>query len=201
MNVSVSRTQPTSDAAAPVVSKSPIVSDDVAKFAYSHVNDKHLKNWLKYQRENNPTYVLLVRFNKDDFSNERLETLLDLGFDGWVIDFPTSSLVEKISARITNTVAYVSSKYGRIKLQGDMFYRDEKKVKLTTKEAVLLKALLEARGKPVGRAQLLSIHGYVSDVVSHTVETHIYRIRKKLQLLGLMDVIFYTQFEGYQLLV
>ncbi len=56
------------------------------------------------------------------------------------------------------------------------------KVRLTEKENALLRCLLRSRSTPVRREQLLEeVWGYHPSVRSHTLETHISRLRKKLE--------------------
>ena len=55
-------------------------------------------------------------------------------------------------------------------------------VRLTEKEAALLARLCRAEGRPVSRETLLrEVWGYSPNVTSHTVETHIYRLRRKIE--------------------
>ena len=61
---------------------------------------------------------------------------------------------------------------------------DEKiKVELTGKEVDILKCLLSAAGEAVDKDKLLKqVWNYSSDVTTHTLETHIYRLRQKLEV-------------------
>jgi len=59
---------------------------------------------------------------------------------------------------------------------------DNRRVRLTEKEAAVLKYLYRSAGVPVGRQQLLrDVWGYASGASTHTVETHIYRLRRKIE--------------------
>ena len=59
---------------------------------------------------------------------------------------------------------------------------DERKIRLTEKETNILKYLYRAGGKSVGRDELLSeVWGYNAAVTTHTLETHIYRLRQKIE--------------------
>ena len=59
---------------------------------------------------------------------------------------------------------------------------DGRKVRLTEKETNILKYLYRANGKPVARDELLSeVWGYNANVTTHTLETHIYRLRQKVE--------------------
>jgi DNA-binding response OmpR family regulator len=57
-----------------------------------------------------------------------------------------------------------------------------RKVRLTDKECRILKYLLRANQAPVDRATLLAdVWGFNSGVTTHTLETHIYRLRQKME--------------------
>jgi DNA-binding response OmpR family regulator len=57
-----------------------------------------------------------------------------------------------------------------------------RKIRLTEKESAILKYLYRAGGRPVGRQILLNeVWGYNSAVTTHTLETHIYRLRQKIE--------------------
>jgi DNA-binding response OmpR family regulator len=57
-----------------------------------------------------------------------------------------------------------------------------RKVRLTDKECAILKYLYRAGGKMVPRPILLQeVWGYSSGVTTHTLETHIYRLRQKIE--------------------
>ncbi|VXB86689.1 response regulator transcription factor [Brevundimonas sp. G8] len=57
-----------------------------------------------------------------------------------------------------------------------------KKVRLTEKETNILKYLYRAGAKSVSREELLTeVWGYNAGVTTHTLETHIYRLRQKIE--------------------
>ena len=59
---------------------------------------------------------------------------------------------------------------------------DDKKVRLTEKETSILKYLYRSGSKAVGREELLlEVWGYNSGVTTHTLETHVYRLRQKIE--------------------
>jgi DNA-binding response OmpR family regulator len=75
-----------------------------------------------------------------------------------------------------------------------------KKVRLTEKETAILKYLYRANGKPVGREELLTeVWGYNSGVTTHTLETHVYRLRQKIESQPNMARILITEPGGYSL--
>ncbi|MCP5071951.1 MAG: response regulator transcription factor [Rhodobacteraceae bacterium] len=59
---------------------------------------------------------------------------------------------------------------------------DEKKIRLTEKETNILKFLYRAQDGVVARDVLLhEVWGYNAGVTTHTLETHIYRLRQKIE--------------------
>lgn len=77
---------------------------------------------------------------------------------------------------------------------------DEKKIRLTEKEANILKYLYRAGGKPVPRDELLhEVWGYNPAVTTHTLETHVYRLRQKIEPDPAFARILITESGGYRL--
>lgn len=75
-----------------------------------------------------------------------------------------------------------------------------RKIRLTEKETNILKYLYRSSGKPVGREELLSeIWGYNSNVTTHTLETHVYRLRQKIEPDPANSKLLLTETGGYRL--
>jgi len=75
-----------------------------------------------------------------------------------------------------------------------------RKVRLTEKETNILRYLLRAGEAVVGREELLTeVWGYNSGVTTHTLETHIYRLRQKIEADPSQAVILVTDAGGYRL--
>ncbi len=73
-------------------------------------------------------------------------------------------------------------------------------IRLTEKETNILKYLYRAGGKPVGRDELLhEVWGYNSGVTTHTLETHVYRLRQKIEPTKGTATILLTEPGGYRL--
>src|SRR6202011_4874247 len=74
------------------------------------------------------------------------------------------------------------------------------KVRLTEKETAILKYLYRAGQRPVSREMLLQeVWGYNSGVTTHTLETHIYRLRQKVEKDAASPAILVTEAGGYKL--
>lgn len=77
---------------------------------------------------------------------------------------------------------------------------DDYKVRLTEKETNILKYLYRAGEKPVSRKDLLNdVWGYNAGVTTHTLETHIYRLRQKIEATPTDARILLTAPDGYRL--
>ncbi len=75
------------------------------------------------------------------------------------------------------------------------------KLKLTEKETAILRFLYRAGREVVGRDTLLAeVWGYNAQVTTHTLETHIYRLRQKIEPNPATAAILVTEGGGYKLL-
>jgi DNA-binding response OmpR family regulator len=81
----------------------------------------------------------------------------------------------------------------------EMTDSDGRRLRLTEKEAAMLMFLARAGDQVVPRDSLLGeVWGYSGDATTHTVETHIYRLRRKLTENGAADLLI-TETGGYRL--
>jgi DNA-binding response OmpR family regulator len=78
---------------------------------------------------------------------------------------------------------------------------DRKNIRLTEKETAILMKLSRANGESVSRKTLLEeVWGYKAGINSHTLETHIYRLRKKIEGSVTSRPFLKTSRNGYMLL-
>jgi DNA-binding response OmpR family regulator len=76
----------------------------------------------------------------------------------------------------------------------------QKKIRLTEKETNILKYLYRAGGKAVSREELLTeVWGYNAGVTTHTLETHVYRLRQKIEPDPANARLLLTEQGGYKL--
>ncbi len=85
---------------------------------------------------------------------------------------------------------------------GQKLLTDEKggKIRLTEKEAAIIKYLYRAGDKVISRDVLLEeVWGYNSGVTTHTLETHVYRLRQKIEKDPSNATLLVTESGGYKL--
>jgi DNA-binding response OmpR family regulator len=75
-----------------------------------------------------------------------------------------------------------------------------RKIRLTEKETAILKYLYRSGEKTVGRETLLGeVWGYNAGVTTHTLETHVYRLRQKIENDPSNATLLITEPGGYRL--
>jgi DNA-binding response OmpR family regulator len=75
-----------------------------------------------------------------------------------------------------------------------------KKIRLTDKETNILKYLYRAGSKVISREELLTeVWGYNAGVTTHTLETHVYRLRQKIEPDPTGPKLLITEAGGYRL--
>ena len=121
------------------------------------------------------------------------------------MQLPTT--IAEINALIESSLAKKKfSKNSSIKIKSYLLDKNEKKliksnsfVVLTEKEIQLLELLLMKK-KTISKNEILSlVWKYAMDVDTHTVETHIYRLRKKIQDKFMDNKFIFNNKDGYYL--
>ena len=102
--------------------------------------------------------------------------------------FRIQNLIKKISAilaKISTTidVAHDIGPFVFYPIKKIVILGEQAKIELTEKEVGILKCLINSGEEYVGKEKLLKqVWDYNSDVTTHTLETHIYRLRQKLEI-------------------
>ncbi len=122
--------------------------------------------------------------------------------------FALDTFIDVIKSAI-NT--FENSKEGSLEFNNYILYpaakeivnlRNDKVTKLTEKEVAIIKYLYKNKDKIIGKNDLMQeVWGYAADVATHTVETHIYRLRQKVECDDLSAQLILTSIGGYQLKV
>lgn len=78
--------------------------------------------------------------------------------------------------------------------------KGESPIRLTEKEVAILCCLMKSKGSSVSRQSLLdAVWAYADGVETHTLETHIYRLRQKIEADPSAPAILLTEDNGYRL--
>jgi hypothetical protein len=162
-----------------------------------------LKMFLKFnpifdKLDDNP---ILILFHIDALSDKEQKNYIDisncikicagnknklLGIFDASLELP--STLKEINIAVENAVAKNKfNKNSAIEIKGYLLNKNEKKLSkldqfiiLTEKEIQLLELFLNIK-KPISKNKILSsVWNYATDADTHTVETHIYRLRKKI---------------------
>ena len=172
------------------LSDSSNISPNVILFHVDVLKDKSQKDYI----ENSNSAKICIGKKKD----------LNYNFDA-NLELPTS--IKEINIIVEATSAKKRfNKNSSIEVKSYLLNKNEKKlsklenfISLTEKEVQLLELLLNSE-KPISKDDILSsIWNYSSDADTHTVETHIYRLRKKITDKFMDEKFILNGKEGYYL--
>jgi len=127
-------------------------------------------------------YLIISKTDHKLLINNNISDKNILDFD----DFPLSlkKLLELINIRLIklkfNQQSKTIIKDYELNLNSKFFSKDNLKLKLTEKEIEIILYLNNKKMKHNVADLQKNIWGYSSDMETHTVETHIYRLRKKI---------------------
>lgn len=159
---------------------------------------------VKILRKNGVKYPILMLTGHDSDSDEILG--LESGANDYVTKpFRFSVLLARIRALLrqhehSEDVVFSVGPYTFQPSSKIMQDEDGAKLRLTEKETAILKFLYREGDKIVPRNVLLKeVWGYNSRVTTHTLETHIYRLRQKIERDPSNAQLLVTEDGGYRL--
>ncbi len=109
-------------------------------------------------------------------------------------------LIRMLRARQSNTLLPLAHDWSLDVMARALTHTVHTPTPMTEKECALLAALLRAQPHPIPRDTLLAeVWGMSAEIDTHTLETHIYRLRNKLEALNPMPCDINTVDGAYQL--
>jgi len=163
-----------------------IRTDDFLKFLNENKTDN--KDFFIITTINNKDFLLKkIKFNKNNIfflckKNDKIENDGNYNIFNYPIDI--CNFIEKINIQL---IKYKYSFQSKIKvknysldLNSRIILRDNKSLKLTEKEMDIILFLNDSKVPQKINILQNQVWGYSSKLETHTVETHIYRLRKKI---------------------
>ena len=158
----------------------------------------------------------IIYLDNENLLNEKIKSLCDyliisnkknLNFSNQVyLDIKPmniSKLIEKINIEFLklhfNNQSHIKINNYTINLNSREIQLNSKKLKLTEKEINTIIYLIK-KNEPVSINELQkNVWSYQSDIETHTVETHIYRLRKKISITFNDNEFIVSKKNGYQI--
>ena len=179
------------------------INDDLPKINLNQItilDEDSLKNFISKKIILN-NYIFIVGNKNQDIDEYLNENLINYEY----FEPPVSFL--KLLARCDNLLTEIyNSQSEIIKLKHlsysfnlNTIYTSNSSLYLTDKENEIFQFLIKNVGNKISRKQLLSkVWSYSENIDTHTLETHIYTLRKKIKKkLGLTSLILHED-DGYR---
>ena len=152
------------------------------------------ENLLNEKIQNSCDYLIIFNKKNLNFSNQ-------VYLDSKPINI--SKLIEKINIEFLklhfNNHSHIKINNYNINLNSREMQLNSKKLKLTEKEINIIIYLIK-KNKPVNINELKkNVWSYQPDIETHTVETHIYRLRKKIFTTFNNNEFIVSKKNGYQI--
>ena len=155
---------------------------------------------LKFFENNNIRKIYLVDNTKDLKANSQIKSEIIL----ISMPFHVNELFERVSndiqQELKNKKSIINFTTFSYDFNSRSLFDSKNSLRFTEKENEIFSCLLNYKNEPVSKKQLLKdIWQYDDQIDTHTLETHVYSLRKKLESkLGLGNFLNHFD-EGYQL--
>tara|TARA_Y200000002_G_scaffold383013_1_gene402601 strand:- start:805 stop:1380 length:576 start_codon:yes stop_codon:yes gene_type:complete len=158
-----------------------LILNEINNFLNYSLKEIDYKGFLKENFNNKNSLFLLKNSKFLDKKNLNLQN--NLIFDDLPINI--NKLIEKINIFFLKSVYQSNSQiYFKdyiLNLNNKTIFLNKKKLKLAEKEVKIILFLLSEKTPQKTSVLQKKIWGYSQDSETHTVETHIYRLRKKIK--------------------
>ena len=146
------------------------------------INYKSLEDFIKDNKVNKKNTLIISNFNQELSLNSSLYKKNFLNLKD--LPLPLSKLIELINIRLIklrfNQQSKINIQGFELNLNSKFISINNLTLKLTEKEIEIILYLNSKKEKKNVQDLQKNIWGYSSNLETHTVETHIYRLRKKI---------------------
>ena len=140
------------------------------------------EDFIKYSDLNTTNSLIISKTNQKIFANKNVTDKNLLSFKDFPL--PLNKFLELINIQLIklkfNHQSKINIKGYELNLNSKFFSKDDLVLKLTEKEIEIILYLNQKKTKHDVADLQKNIWGYSPDMETHTVETHIYRLRKKI---------------------
>ena len=148
----------------------------------SIINYKSLEDFIKDNKVNKKNTLIISNLNQELLLNSNLYKKNFLNLKD--LPLPLSKLIELINIRLIklrfNQQSKINIQGFELNLNSKFISINNLTLKLTEKEIEIILYLNSKKEKKNVQDLQKNIWGYSSNLETHTVETHIYRLRKKI---------------------
>ncbi len=173
-----------------------ILNEIRENFKFDLYNFSEKYDFQKIDSEKFGNYIILTNY-ENKIKNKNNQLIIE--------NFPTSifKIIEKtnilfLKQKFQNQSQIVIGKY-RLDLNSRKLLNKKKSLKLTERETEIIIFLNNSKESQSIENLQNKVWGHVSDLETHTVETHIYRLRKKLMETFDGDKLIISTKEGYKI--
>jgi len=189
-------------------------NNELGNFEFQITDKKNLEQNNKH---------ILVTDDKFFFDNQDVVLKFDLLFiinsnsnelpksnsDCDIISINIPLRISDLFQRVSNSLVQLEIQTSRKLIFRNLIYdpgmrilsNDNSSVRLTEKESQIFNCLIDFESKHISKKSLLKkVWSYNENIDTHTLETHIYSLRKKIEKnLSLKDLIIFVENKGYVL--
>lgn len=177
---------------------------EIILFSHTGNLEETVQSCRMWRDKNINTPIFIITNIQDDSEAVRL---LDAGANDYLSKpFRMTLLVARLRAhlrqydRSTDAILAIGPYWFRQDIATLINKDTDEEIRLTDKEAHILRHLYHAAPNVVGRSKLLDeVWGYTGNISTHTLETHIYRLRQKIEIDPHNASILVTENRGYRL--
>jgi hypothetical protein len=172
---------------------------NILNFNIFKVNDSDLQKLDRVNNLNLKNSIIITSFNKKDCKISTIDKNFFLILENLPIFLP--NLIEKINIFFLkikfNSQNKINIKNYNINLNNRTIYNGDVDASLTEKEIQIILFLLDKKTPQKILKLQNEIWNFSSDLETHTVETHIYRLRKKIKTIFGDDKFILSGENGY----